>query len=53
MYISIIILPIISLLPSATAALIITVDVGPINSCTIPGLPQLGDYNTALNNIYN
>ena len=53
MHISIIILPIIFLLPSATAAPIITVDVGPINSCTIPGLPQLGDYNAALNNMCN
>ena len=53
MHISIIILPIISLLPSATAAPIISMDIGPIYSYTIPGLPLLNNYNAALNNIYN
>ena len=52
MYISIIMLPIISFLPSATAAPL-TVDVGLIQSCTIPGLPLLSDYNAALDNICN
>ena len=52
MHISTIILPIISLLPSATAAPL-TVDVGLIQSCTIPGLPLLSDYNTVLDNICN
>ena len=52
MHISTIILPIISLLPSATAAPL-TVDVGLIQSYTIPGLPLLSDYNTVLDNICN
>ena len=49
MHISIIILPIISLLPSATAAPIAS-GAGP--GCTMPGL-LLDDYNAALNNMCN